>query len=144
MLRAYCALGARYLTLTHNLTTDWADAALDSARHGGLVMVTFVPAFVSPEVAAYEAARRRSRAGSRPSGVPRPPRSPSWTGPVAELPGRRGVRRSGRAAAPGAAAPEHPGEDQRDGREGEPLDRVAQVGAVVERRGLKPAGKGRQ
>ncbi len=35
-LRSYYALGARYLTLTHNVTTDWADAALDSARHGGL------------------------------------------------------------------------------------------------------------
>ncbi len=35
-LRAYYALGARYMTLTHNVTTDWADAALDSARHGGL------------------------------------------------------------------------------------------------------------
>ena len=35
-LRAYYDLGARYLTLTHNLTLDWADAALDSARHGGL------------------------------------------------------------------------------------------------------------
>src|SRR3954452_24971969 len=124
-LRSYYALGARYMTLTHNVTLDWADAALDSARHrgltefgrevvremnrlgmlvdlshvspgtmsdaldvteapvifshsaaraltdhprnvpdsilarlkknGGVVMVTFVPAFVSPEVAAYEA-----------------------------------------------------------------------------------------
>ncbi|MCC7196042.1 MAG: dipeptidase [Gemmatimonadaceae bacterium] len=35
-LRAYYDLGARYMTLTHNVTTDWADAALDSARHGGL------------------------------------------------------------------------------------------------------------
>jgi membrane dipeptidase len=35
-LRAYYDLGARYLTLTHNVTTDWADAALDSAKHGGL------------------------------------------------------------------------------------------------------------
>ncbi|HEX2637442.1 MAG TPA: dipeptidase [Gemmatimonadales bacterium] len=35
-LRSYYALGARYMTLTHNVTTDWADAALDSARHGGL------------------------------------------------------------------------------------------------------------
>jgi membrane dipeptidase len=35
-LRAYYALGARYMTLTHNVTLDWADAALDSARHGGL------------------------------------------------------------------------------------------------------------
>ncbi|HEU4587997.1 MAG TPA: dipeptidase [Gemmatimonadales bacterium] len=35
-LRAYYALGARYLTLTHNVTLDWADAALDTARHNGL------------------------------------------------------------------------------------------------------------
>ncbi|MBA3553583.1 MAG: membrane dipeptidase [Gemmatimonadales bacterium] len=35
-LRAYHALGARYMTLTHNVTLDWADAALDTARHGGL------------------------------------------------------------------------------------------------------------
>jgi membrane dipeptidase len=35
-LRAYYALGVRYLTLTHNVTLDWADAALDSARHNGL------------------------------------------------------------------------------------------------------------
>ena len=35
-LRAYYALGARYMTLTHNVTLDWADAALDTARHGGL------------------------------------------------------------------------------------------------------------
>lgn len=35
-LRAYYALGARYMTLTHNVTLDWADAALDSARHDGL------------------------------------------------------------------------------------------------------------
>jgi membrane dipeptidase len=127
-LRAYYDLGARYLTLTHNVTLDWADAALDSARHdgltefgrevvremnrlgmlvdlshvsaatmsdaldvteapvifshssaraltdhprnvpdsilarlpknGGLVMVTFVPAFVSPEAAAWDAKAR--------------------------------------------------------------------------------------
>jgi membrane dipeptidase len=36
VLRACHALGARYLTLTHNVTTDWADAALDTSRHGGL------------------------------------------------------------------------------------------------------------
>ena len=124
-LRSYYDLGARYMTLTHNVTLDWADAALDSVRNnglsefgrevvremnrlgmlvdlshvspasmsdaldvteapvifshssaraltehgrnvpdsilkrlpknGGLVMVTFVPAFVSPEVAAWEA-----------------------------------------------------------------------------------------
>jgi membrane dipeptidase len=35
-LRAYYDMGARYMTLTHNVTTDWADAALDSAKHGGL------------------------------------------------------------------------------------------------------------
>jgi membrane dipeptidase len=36
VLRACHALGARYLTLTHNVTTDWADAALGAPRHGGL------------------------------------------------------------------------------------------------------------
>jgi membrane dipeptidase len=36
LLREYYALGARYMTLTHNVTLDWADAALDSAKHGGL------------------------------------------------------------------------------------------------------------
>ena len=35
-LRMYYDLGARYLTLTHNVTLDWADAASDSAKHGGL------------------------------------------------------------------------------------------------------------
>jgi membrane dipeptidase len=127
-LRSYYDLGARYLTLTHNVTLDWADAALDTARHngltgfgrevvremnrlgmlvdlshvspavmsdaldvteapvifshssaraladhprnvpdsilkrlaknGGVVMVTFVPAFVSPEAAAWDAQGR--------------------------------------------------------------------------------------
>jgi membrane dipeptidase len=36
LLRTYYTLGARYMTLTHNVTLDWADAALDTARHGGL------------------------------------------------------------------------------------------------------------
>jgi len=35
-LRAYHALGARYMTLTHNVTLDWADAAAEPPRHGGL------------------------------------------------------------------------------------------------------------
>lgn len=35
-LRAYYDLGARYMTLTHGVTIDWADSATDEARHGGL------------------------------------------------------------------------------------------------------------
>jgi membrane dipeptidase len=36
MLRMFAKLGARYMTLTHNTTLDWADSALDDPRHGGL------------------------------------------------------------------------------------------------------------
>jgi membrane dipeptidase len=32
----YYDLGARYMTLTHNVTLDWADAALGERKHGGL------------------------------------------------------------------------------------------------------------
>jgi membrane dipeptidase len=35
-LRMLHALGARYMTLTHWKTTDWADAATDHPQHGGL------------------------------------------------------------------------------------------------------------
>lgn len=35
-LRSYYTLGARYMTLTHNVTLDWADAAADKPVHGGL------------------------------------------------------------------------------------------------------------
>lgn len=35
-LRAYYELGARYMTLTHSVTLDWADAAGDVPRHNGL------------------------------------------------------------------------------------------------------------
>jgi membrane dipeptidase len=36
LLRMYYALGARYMTLTHVETHDWADAAGDEPRHHGL------------------------------------------------------------------------------------------------------------
>ena len=35
-LRAFHAMGVRYMTLTHNGTLDWADAGSDEHRHGGL------------------------------------------------------------------------------------------------------------
>ena len=35
-LRAYFDMGARYMTLTHNVTIDWADAATGLPTHGGL------------------------------------------------------------------------------------------------------------
>ena len=35
-LRAFHVLGARYMTLTHNTTLPWADAANDAPKHDGL------------------------------------------------------------------------------------------------------------
>jgi len=37
-LRVFAELGVRYMTLTHWETLDWADAATDTARHGGLTL----------------------------------------------------------------------------------------------------------
>src|SRR5262245_53344597 len=36
VLRAYRALGASYLTLTHAKTLEWADSATDNPKHDGL------------------------------------------------------------------------------------------------------------
>ena len=36
ILRQTYALGARYMTITHSLTTDWADSATDMPKHDGL------------------------------------------------------------------------------------------------------------
>src|SRR3984885_7595899 len=36
VLRELYALGARYMTLTHSLNTDWADSATDTPKHHGL------------------------------------------------------------------------------------------------------------
>jgi len=36
MLRAYAALGVRYMTLTHSRNTTWADSSGDTAAHDGL------------------------------------------------------------------------------------------------------------
>jgi len=36
VLREYAAHGVRYVTLTHNFSTDWADSSTDKAVHNGL------------------------------------------------------------------------------------------------------------
>lgn len=36
VLRATYDLGARYMTITHSKSTDWADSATDDTNHGGL------------------------------------------------------------------------------------------------------------
>lgn len=36
VLRQFHAMGARYMTLTHNFNIPWADSATDAPKHGGL------------------------------------------------------------------------------------------------------------
>lgn len=36
LLRMYAALGVRYLTLTHGVSTNWADSSTDNPKHNGL------------------------------------------------------------------------------------------------------------
>ena len=36
VLRRLYSMGARYMTLTHSATLDWADSCTDEAKHGGL------------------------------------------------------------------------------------------------------------
>ena len=57
-LRTLSRLGVRYLTLTHNENTDWADSATDEPVHGGL---TGFGREVVAILSAAETARTESR-----------------------------------------------------------------------------------
>ena len=48
-LRQYYNLGARYMTLTHNQTTEWADSATDDPKYGGLSPFGVQVVHVSPD-----------------------------------------------------------------------------------------------